>query len=72
MSDQDVDRRTPADADEATQLAWDALQRYTGWLGRDVASKRARAAVDALGLILGQRGDPGATAAAITKVSTDC
>ena len=69
MSDQDVDRPSPADAGEAAQLAWDALQRYTGWLGRDVASKRARAAVDALGLILGQRGDPDAAAAAITKVS---
>jgi hypothetical protein len=69
MSDQDVDRPTPTDADEAAQLAWAALQRYTGWLGRDVASKRARAAVDALGLILGQRGGPDAAAAAITKVS---
>jgi hypothetical protein len=73
MSDQDVDRPTPAlpnrEANEAAQLAWVSLQRYTGWLGRDVASKRARAAVDALGLILEQRGDPAVTAAAITKVS---
>jgi hypothetical protein len=53
---------------EVAQRAWKALQRYTGWLGRDRPSNNARAAVDALGVVLDQHGGPRATAAAIAKV----
>ena len=46
MSDQNVDRLPPgAPYNEAAQLAWAALQRYTGWLGRDRPSNNARAAM---------------------------
>ena len=72
MSDQSVDRPPPsAPYNEAAQAAWAALQRYTGWLGRDRPSNNARAAVDALGVVLDQHGGPDATAAAIAKVSSE-
>ena len=74
MSDQNVDRPppgAPAPYNEAAQVAWAALQRYTGWLGRDRPSNNARAAVDALGVVLDQHGGPDATAAAIAKVNSE-
>ena len=74
MSDQDVDRPTPAPPDpysEAAHLAWFALHRYAGWLGRDFSSQRVRAAVGALGLVLAQRQGPDAMAAAIATVTSE-
>jgi hypothetical protein len=72
MSDQNVGRPTPdAPYNEAAQLAWAALQRYTGWLGRDRPSNNARAAVDALGVVLDQHGGPEATAAAMGRVASE-
>jgi hypothetical protein len=44
-SDQTGQPAPDAPYSEATQEAWAALQRYTGWLGRDRPSKRTRAAV---------------------------
>lgn len=72
MSDQNVDRPPPgAPYNEAAQIAWASLQRYTGWLGRDRPSHNARAAVDALGVVLDQHGGPDAAAAAIAKVTSE-
>jgi hypothetical protein len=72
MSDQNVDRPVPgAPYNEEAQVAWEALQRYTGWLGRDRPSNNARAAVDALGVVLDQHGGPEAMAAAIAKVTLE-
>jgi hypothetical protein len=74
MSDQDVERPTPAAPDpysETAHLAWFALHRYAGWLGRDVSSKRVRAAVDALGLVLAQREGPDTMATAIATLTSE-
>jgi len=74
MSDSDQIAGQPAPDvpfSEATQEAWAALQRYTGWLGRDRPSNNARAAVGALGVVLDQRGGPEATVAAIAKVTSE-
>ena len=72
MSDLNGDRPpTAAPYNEEAQLAWAALQRYTGWLGRDRPSNNARAAVDALGVVLDQHAGPDATAAAIAKVTLE-
>jgi hypothetical protein len=72
MSEQNVDQPpTAAPYNEEAQLAWAALQRYTGWLGRDRPSNNARAAVDALGAVLDQHRGPEAAAAAIAKVSLE-
>ena len=61
--------RTPLEpeASEAAQRAWAALRRYAGWLGHDAQSNDMRAAVDALGVVLDQRGNPEAKAAALAK-----
>jgi hypothetical protein len=63
--------RTPHTGNEAAQRAWAALQRYMGWLGHDEPFNNTRAAVDALGVVLDQRGGPEATAAAIAKVRSE-
>jgi len=60
--------RAPLERSEAAQLAWAALRRYTGWLAHDKQSSTMRAAVDVLGMVLGQHGDPEATTAAIARV----
>jgi len=56
---------------EATRRVWALLERYTGWLKRDRTSASTRAAVDALGKVLEQRGNSEATAAAIARVSAE-
>ena len=58
----------PPGKSEAAQRAWAALKRYAGWLGHDKQSNNMRAALDALGVVLDQRGGPEATAAAIASV----
>ena len=68
VSSNAVPTGAPPRKSETERRAWAALQRYTGWLGHDKPSNNMRAAVDALGVVLDQRGDPEATAAAIRNV----